>query len=233
VLLHVPTCSRHYPGGPLGSDRSWTAYSSLAIHPQRRRPSPLSCRVGVHIGRFEACSTFTRVTACRLAASPKRHIFLEGFDTFVTSTAAPIATGWSDPVTGWELHPLKNSTWHGAQPSQTREANLVRPREANPSLGSLEQIAAERVVALVAHPTSPVRSNDQVLGNPGTLASVAPLASCRTTAPFWPPSGRGVRRYARTRLPADLHLRPGTGGVVYRLAGSGRGTPEKSEGWNT
>jgi hypothetical protein len=76
------------------------AYSSLALHPQRQRPSLLSCRVGVHIGRIEACSTFTRVTACRLAASPRRHIFLEGFDGFVTSTAAPIATGWSDQLPG-------------------------------------------------------------------------------------------------------------------------------------
>ena len=39
---------------------------------------------------------------------PKRYICFEGSDGFVTSTAAPIATGWSDPVAGWELHPLKN-----------------------------------------------------------------------------------------------------------------------------
>ena len=38
----------------------------------------------------------------------KRHICLEGSDGFVSSTAAPIATGWSDPVAGWELHPLKS-----------------------------------------------------------------------------------------------------------------------------
>ena len=107
--LHVPTCRRHYPGGPLGSDRSWDGlFQPFPIHPQRRRPSPSECKVGVHIGRFEACSTFTCVTACRLAASPKRHICLEGSDGFVTSTAAPIATGWSDPVAGWELHPLKS-----------------------------------------------------------------------------------------------------------------------------
>jgi len=35
----------------------------------------------------------TQVTACRLAASPMRHICLEGSDGFVTSTVAPIATG--------------------------------------------------------------------------------------------------------------------------------------------
>src|SRR5208337_1987942 len=84
--LRVPTCRRHYPGGPLGSDRSWDGlFHPFPIHPQRRRPSPSECEVGVHIGRFEACSTFTCVTACRLAASPKRRICLEGSDGFVSS----------------------------------------------------------------------------------------------------------------------------------------------------
>ena len=36
---------------------------------------------------------------------------LEGSDGFVTSTAAPIATGRSNPVAGWELHPLKTNTF--------------------------------------------------------------------------------------------------------------------------
>ncbi len=35
------------------------------------RPSPLICRVGVHIVTFEACSSFTRVTACKVARPPK------------------------------------------------------------------------------------------------------------------------------------------------------------------
>ena len=38
-----------------------------------------------------------------------RPVCLEGSDGFVTSTAAPIATGWSDPVAGWDLHPLKTN----------------------------------------------------------------------------------------------------------------------------
>ena len=37
---------------------------------QRRRPSPIYRRVGSHINTFEACSVFTHVTACRLAAPP-------------------------------------------------------------------------------------------------------------------------------------------------------------------
>ncbi len=36
--------------------------------PQRRRPSPNNWRVGSHVKTFEACSVFTHVTACRLAA---------------------------------------------------------------------------------------------------------------------------------------------------------------------
>ena len=130
--LHVPTCRRHYPGGPLGSDRSWDGlFQPFPIHPQRQRPSPSDCKVGVHIGRFEACSTFTCVTACRLAASPKRHICLEGSDGFVTSTAAPIATGWSDPVAGWELHPLKSQhlfTAHNRSDPQENECEKGKLR---------------------------------------------------------------------------------------------------------
>src|SRR5215471_1927872 len=39
--------------------------SSLSV-----QPSPLAGRVGVHIVTFEACSSFTRVTACRVAHPP-------------------------------------------------------------------------------------------------------------------------------------------------------------------
>ncbi len=34
--------------------------------------------------------------ACQLAESPKATLYIEGFSRFVTSTTAPIATGWSD-----------------------------------------------------------------------------------------------------------------------------------------
>ena len=49
---------------------------------------------------FEACSAFTRVTTCRLAESPCATLYTGGSGGFVASTAAPIATGWSDPVPG-------------------------------------------------------------------------------------------------------------------------------------
>jgi hypothetical protein len=52
-------------------------------------------RVGLRIVLFEACSAFTRVTACTLALSPMRDTLIEGFSHFVTSMTAPIASGWS------------------------------------------------------------------------------------------------------------------------------------------
>jgi hypothetical protein len=58
-------------------------------------------------GCFEACTAFTRVAACLLAEPPRAARCLEGFDGLVTSTAAPIATGWSDQLSGRESHPLE------------------------------------------------------------------------------------------------------------------------------
>ena len=106
----------------------WVLIARGTVYSNRFHSSPAAAAFPIleqgrrHIGRFEACSTFTHVTACRLAASPKRHICLEGSDGFVTSTVAPIATGWSDPVAGWELHPLKINTF----PRRTLAASPFR-----------------------------------------------------------------------------------------------------------
>ena len=98
------------PVGPLDRDRFVRGCQPPRFS-QRRRPSPIHWRVGSHIKPFEACSAFTRVTACRLAEPPERYLCLEGSDGFVTSTAAPIASGWSDRVAGWDLHPLGNTAF--------------------------------------------------------------------------------------------------------------------------
>jgi len=50
-------------------------------------------QVGLRIVLFEACSAFTHVAACTLAESPMTTLYTEGFDRFVTSAAASIATG--------------------------------------------------------------------------------------------------------------------------------------------
>ena len=56
------TCRRHYPGRFNG------ACPLVCLHCQR--PSPRNSKVGSCNYFFEACSAFTRVTACTLAESP-------------------------------------------------------------------------------------------------------------------------------------------------------------------
>jgi hypothetical protein len=50
------------------------------------------------------------------ARSPSRlaTLYTESPDSFVASAVASIVTGWSKPVPGRELHPLKSSAFHGA-----------------------------------------------------------------------------------------------------------------------
>ena len=61
--LSLCTYCRHYPGA--AAERT----ASL-IHPSRISLPRKGCRVGLRIVLFEACSAFTRVTACTLALSP-------------------------------------------------------------------------------------------------------------------------------------------------------------------
>src|SRR5258705_9882963 len=86
--LSLCTCCRHYPGAASGRTYSLTSPSRISL-PRKGR------RVGLRIVLFEACSAFTRVTACTLAPSPIRDALSEGFSHFVTSIAAPVASGWS------------------------------------------------------------------------------------------------------------------------------------------
>ena len=85
--LSLCTCCRHYPGAAAGR--------ILAHSPSRISLPRNGSRVGLRIVLFEACSAFTRVTACTLALSPIRDTLIEGFSHFVTSMTAPIASGWS------------------------------------------------------------------------------------------------------------------------------------------
>jgi hypothetical protein len=55
-------CRAQYPGG---LDQVHVLVTSLPS-----RPSPSHRRVGVHDYTFEACSSFTRVTACKVARPP-------------------------------------------------------------------------------------------------------------------------------------------------------------------
>src|SRR5207248_8182548 len=64
-------CRAHYPGGPS---------RCLSVSSRLVQPSPVYRRVGIHIFTFEACSNFTRVTACRIACPPKSGLLSRGFD---------------------------------------------------------------------------------------------------------------------------------------------------------
>jgi hypothetical protein len=74
--------------------RSGWAYC-FAQSPSRISLPRKGRRVGLRIVLFEACSAFTRVAACTLALPPIRDTLSEGFSYFVTSIAAPAASGWS------------------------------------------------------------------------------------------------------------------------------------------
>jgi hypothetical protein len=65
-----------------------------------------------------------------LAESPARFFYTGGFSGFVTSTTAPIATGWNEPVRGWELHPL----WTKRLSRRTRTIPLIARRFLNSGL---------------------------------------------------------------------------------------------------
>src|SRR5215475_4426677 len=78
---------------PLPRRSGWV--DDFARYPSRVSLPRKGCRVGLRIVLFEVCSAFTRVTACTLALSPIRDTHSEGFSHFVTSIAAPVASGWS------------------------------------------------------------------------------------------------------------------------------------------
>ena len=117
MLLPVSLCVHAVATTPTGSAG---CFAHLA---QRQRPSPNLRRVGSRIALFEACSAFTRVTACTLAKSPKATLYTEGFGCFVTSTTAPIATGKSDSCPAGIRTPLKT----GAFPRHTEKCGLGVP----------------------------------------------------------------------------------------------------------
>src|SRR5229473_5002795 len=64
------------------------------------RPSPVNRRVGIHNFTFEACSSFTRVTACKIARPPKGGLLSRGFDPASYPTK-PLGSYHVLPTTTW------------------------------------------------------------------------------------------------------------------------------------
>jgi hypothetical protein len=85
------------PSACMPSPLPWWDRGTLAVQSApRRRPSPNSSWVGSHILPFRGLlSVHSRygLHARRVAYAT---LFIEGFSDFVTSIAAPIATGWND-----------------------------------------------------------------------------------------------------------------------------------------
>jgi hypothetical protein len=77
----------------ISADRQGASVARFPYHDSLLRTQD---RIGVRIERFGTCSGFTHVMACQLAKSPMATLYIEGFSRFVTSTTAPITTGWSD-----------------------------------------------------------------------------------------------------------------------------------------
>jgi hypothetical protein len=91
------------------------------------RPSPSSTVVS---GPAQRSLTLWPVRSpSRLAT-----LYIESSDSFVASAAVSIATGWSEPVPGRELHPLKSSAFHGALFHQLCVPQARIPRTQVPCL---------------------------------------------------------------------------------------------------
>jgi hypothetical protein len=110
----VLTCRHQYPGGTAGSDRSNEGLSTLRYSPATAAfPDSMAGRLPRWIfrGLLGVHSRYGLPTRC----TARRYVCLEGSGGFVTSTAAPIASGWSDQTwpggicTHWETVP-----YHGA-----------------------------------------------------------------------------------------------------------------------
>src|SRR6266849_6437304 len=84
---------------PLPRRSSW-GLASL-VSPSRISLPRKGDRVGLRIVLFEACSEFTRVTACTLVNSPFVTRGIEGFSHFVTSMTSPITSGGSNRRVGF------------------------------------------------------------------------------------------------------------------------------------
>src|SRR6516225_8636626 len=88
----LPCCARF----PCVHAVATTPAQRLGVLLRSFTPSRISlprkgCRVGLRIVLFEACSAFTRVTACTLALSPMRDTHSEGFSYLVVEGVEAIA----------------------------------------------------------------------------------------------------------------------------------------------
>ena len=102
------------PGMPCSLPR-WTEPVRVSVASRLVLPSPFPRRVGVHDFAFEACSSFTRVTACRVARPPYSGLCHEASTRPVTRPGRSLATMFTDNYMGgsfphWQTAPARR-TW--------------------------------------------------------------------------------------------------------------------------
>src|SRR5438552_2219023 len=93
---------------------------------------------------FEACSAFTRVTACSLAESPAATLCIGVLRCFVTSTYRPDCYRLRRTLAGWDSHPLKNHAWHGAM-NWVESLEGTEPRRHEATEGRLARSLRDRL----------------------------------------------------------------------------------------
>ena len=112
-LLYMPCSLPRWTGEVLLG--SWLPRSRDGIFPHRSWPSRNKRPVGIHDCVFEACSSFTRVTACRFACPPKSGLFHKASIRPVARLHRLLATQAYRDLLGWDLHPLVFGAGKGAR----------------------------------------------------------------------------------------------------------------------
>jgi hypothetical protein len=117
----LPTCRRHYPG------RSDGTRSLVLFH--QRRPAHITRGEGSCVNRFEACSAFTSRYGLHARQVTYVTLYTGGSDGFVSSTAAPIASGWSEPSSRAGLSPAVDQRF--SRRTRNRELRQVTDSDAD------------------------------------------------------------------------------------------------------
>ena len=148
-------------------------------------------------------------------------LYIESSDSFVTSAADSIASGWSEPVPGREFHPLKSSAFHGALYRQLRfkyahgsDATVpVSPTlHCNPRRAVSDALLRwedRRTGHLDELGERPAMQRTAAAREPSLLRGSSPLAKKQG------PSGRyhcPVPESSRTKLTRELHANPSARG---------------------
>ena len=99
-------CRAHYPGGPVWYTCRLKMALSRAGIPKPLWPSRNERPVGIHNFPFEACSSFTRVTACGFAGPPNVDFCHKASIPAVTHRNGSLAIQAYRQLLEWDSHPL-------------------------------------------------------------------------------------------------------------------------------